>query len=345
MKKVLLGMSGGVDSSVSAYLLLKNGYSVDGVTFNLTGDLANQAIKDAKNVALKLGINHSVLDMQKEFNKNVIDYFVGEYKSGRTPNPCVMCNKKIKFGLFLDYALKNGYDYIATGHYANIVYDEKMDRYLLKKNNTNKDQSYFLYGLNQHQLSHALFPLGDYEKPEIRKIAKEIGLPVFEKSESQDICFIKDISHGEFIKKYTRSEFKKGNFVNREGKILGTHSGIVNYTVGQRKGLGVALGEPVYVTRIDAENNSVILGDLSLGFTQEITAEDTNFILFDSLESEMEVLAKIRYRSKEEPCVVIPTSKDSVKVKFKNKVKFPAPGQSVVFYLKDGTVVGGGVIC
>ena len=264
-------MSGGVDSSVSAYLLLKQGYSVDGVTFNLTGKSASQAISDAKSVSLKLGINHSVLDMQKEFNKNVIDYFVSEYKNGRTPNPCVMCNKTIKFGLFLEYALKNGYDYVATGHYANIVYDEKIGRYLLKNNKSNKDQSYFLYGLNQHQLSHAIFPLGSYEKPEIRKIAKEIGLPVFEKSESQDICFIKNITHGEFIKNYTQSDFKKGNFVNIEGKILGTHSGIVNYTVGQRKGLGIALGKPAYVTHIDAENNNIVLGDLSLGLTEEIT--------------------------------------------------------------------------
>lgn len=337
-------MSGGVDSSVSAYLLLKQGYSVDGVTFNLTGKSASQAISDAKSVSLKLGINHSVLDMQKEFNKNVIDYFVSEYKNGRTPNPCVMCNKTIKFGLFLEYALKNGYDYVATGHYANIVYDEKIGRYLLKNNKSNKDQSYFLYGLNQHQLSHAIFPLGSYEKPEIRKIAKEIGLPVFEKSESQDICFIKNITHGEFIKNYTQSDFKKGNFVNIEGKILGTHSGIVNYTVGQRKGLGIALGKPAYVTHIDAENNNIVLGDLSLGLTEEITAKDANFILFDALDGEMEVLAKIRYRSKEEPCAITPIGKNRVKVKFKNKVKFPAPGQSVVFYLVDGTVVGGGII-
>ena len=283
--------------------------------------------------------------MQKEFNKNVIDYFVSEYKNGKTPNPCVMCNKTIKFGLFLEYALKNGYDYVATGHYANIVYDEKIGRYLLKKNRSNKDQSYFLYGLNQHQLSHAIFPLGSYEKPEIRKIAKEIGLPVFEKSESQDICFIKNITHGEFIKNYTQSDFENGNFVNSEGKILGAHSGIVNYTVGQRKGLGIALGKPAYVTHIDAENNNIVLGDLSLGLTEEITAKDANFILFDALDGEMEVLAKIRYRSKEEPCTVTPIDESRVKVKFKNKVKFPAPGQSIVFYLEDGTVVGGGVIC
>lgn len=262
MKKVLVGMSGGVDSSVAAALLRDKGYEVHGVTLNLLSQGNKEAETDAKKVADKLGIEHEVVDLTEYFQKQVTDYFANEYINGRTPNPCVVCNKKIKFGALLDYALEKGYDYIATGHYANVVYDDSRKRWLLKKSKSPKDQSYFLYGLAQYQLSHSLFPLGNFEKTEVRAIAEQYGLSVALKSESQDICFIKNESHGEFIEKYSKIIPKFGDFVDENGKKLGTHKGIINYTVGQRKGLGISSGAPLYVTQILPESNKVVLGAL-----------------------------------------------------------------------------------
>lgn len=340
----MVGMSGGVDSSVSAALLLEQGYDVSGVTLNLLGEGAQSAIEDAKNVAEKLHIKHEVLDLQKDFEKNIIDYFSEEYINGRTPNPCVVCNKIIKFGALLEYALNKGYDFVATGHYAKVIYNDSLKRWLLKKSETNKDQSYFLYKLNQHQLSHVLFPVGDYEKSYVREIAKKYDLPVASKPESQDICFIKNISHVNFIMKYKDYKPSSGKFVDQSGNELGVHKGIVNYTVGQRKGLGIALGEPMYVNKIDAVNNSVILGDSKSGYCDEIIVKDANFILFDTLPQKIRTLAKIRYRALPVECTVIFNTDNKTKVVFDSPQRFPAPGQSIVFYTEDGTVAGGGII-
>ncbi len=344
MKKVMAGMSGGVDSSVSAALLLEQGYDISGVTLNLLGEGAKSAIEDAQKVARKLGIKHEVLDLKKEFYKNIIDYFAGEYINGRTPNPCVVCNEKIKFGALLEHALKSGYDFVATGHYAKIIYDDSLKRWLLKKSDTKKDQSYFLYRLNQHQLSHILFPVGSYEKSYVREIAKKYDLPVASKPESQDICFIKNIGHADFITKYKKYTPSPGKFVDKSGNELGVHKGIINYTVGQRKGMGVALGEPMYVNKIDAVSNSVILSDSKSGYCDEIIAKDPNFILFDSPPKKIRALAKIRYGALPVPCTVISVDDNKLKVIFDNPQRFPAPGQSVVFYTEDGIVIGGGII-
>ncbi len=340
----MVGMSGGVDSSVSAALLLDQGYEVSGVTLNLVGEGMETAIEDAKKVAEKLGIDHEVVDFRKEFYENIVDYFSDEYINGRTPNPCVVCNELIKFGMLLDYALKKGYDFIATGHYAEIIYDSSIKRWLLKKSKTSKDQSYFLYRLNQHQLSHALFPVGNHEKSYVREIAKKYDLSVASKPESQDICFIKNISHADFIMKYKGYKPSSGKFIDQKGNELGMHRGVINYTVGQRKGLGVALGEPMYVNGIDAFENTVILGDSKSGYCNEIIAKDPNFILFDVPPAKIRALAKVRYRAFPVPCTVIPLENNEIRVLFDNPQRFPAPGQSIVFYTGGEIVIGGGII-
>ncbi len=340
----MVGMSGGVDSSTVAAILVQKGYDVCGVTLRLFNEDFEKSVSDAKKVAEKLGIKHEVLDIKQDFCKNVIDYFANEYINGKTPNPCVECNKKIKFGKMLDYALEKGYEFIATGHYANLFYDKNLNRWLIKKSKSPKDQSYFLYGLTQYQLSHSMFPLGDYEKPYVRKLAQKYDLPVFSNSESQDICFIKNSNHAEFIEKYMNIKTPGGFFVNRMGENLGTHKGIINYTVGQRKGLGVALGEPAYVLEIDAAQNKIILGGKEQGKCNKIIIQNTNFILFDVLSEKIRARAKIRYRASEMPCVIEPLNDDAVMIEFDEPIYFPSPGQSVVFYNEEGVVIGGGII-
>ncbi len=340
----MVGMSGGVDSSTTAAILKDRGYDVCGVTLDLLGSGSNAAIEDAKKVAEKLGIKHYVLNLKEDFSKNVISYFANEYQNGRTPNPCVECNKKIKFGKMLDFALDKGCDFVATGHYAKVFFDDERWRFVIKKSNATKDQSYFLYGLNQYQLAHTLFPLSDYEKTFVRELAKKYDLPVAEKSESQDICFIDDnISHADFILNYTHNEQKKGIFVDKKGKVLGTHKGLINYTVGQRKGLGVASLEPLYVLEMDHKENQIVLGEKESGLKKEVIAKDVNFILFKKLIRRMDAKARIRYRASEVPCTIIPFGRGSVRVVFKEGVYFPAPGQSIVFYEND-LLIGGGVI-
>lgn len=352
-KKVVVGMSGGVDSSVTAYLLKEQGYDVIGVTMQVWqedeeyeaaegGCCSLSAVEDARRVAYKLDIPFYVMNFKDIFKKNVIDYFIDEYMEGRTPNPCVACNKYIKFDALLKKAMDLGADYVATGHYATI---EKVgDRYLLKRSEDDrKDQTYALYNLTQFQLAHTLMPCGVYKKDKIREIAKEIGLLVHNKKDSEEICFIPDNDHGSYIKKQVPGKVKEGYFVDKQGNILGKHKGIVYYTIGQRKGLGIALGTPVFVTDINPLTNTVVLGSEEDIFKTELIAKDTNFIPFDKLEDTIEVEAKIRYSARREKAWITPLEDGRVKVKFENKQRAITRGQSVVFYDKE-YLVGGGII-
>ncbi|MFT5872660.1 MAG: tRNA-specific 2-thiouridylase [Clostridium sp.] len=352
-KKVVIGMSGGVDSSVAAYLLKEQGYEVIGIMMKLSADNPDYeeneggccsitAANDARRVADVLDIPFYVMNFKDVFKTNVIDNFIDEYMEGRTPNPCIVCNKVIKFKEFLRKAKALGADYIATGHYAKI--EKCDDRYVLKKaDDDKKDQTYALYTLTQEQLGHTLMPCGDYSKPEIRNIAERIGLEVFRKKDSQEICFIPDNDHGAYIVKYSGRDIKPGNFVDKQGKVLGLHKGIVYYTIGQRKGLGIALGKPVFVTDINPLTNQVILGDEDDIFKTELVAKDLNFIVFDKLTSNLRVTAKIRYSARPQLATLIPMQNGRVKVVFDEKQRAITKGQSVVFYLEN-IVVGGGII-
>lgn len=352
-KKVVIGMSGGVDSSVAAYLLKQQGYEVIGIMMKLSPDNPDyeeneggccsiSAASDARRVADVLNIPFYVMNFKDAFKKNVIDNFIDEYMEGRTPNPCIVCNKIIKFEEFLRKAKALGADYIATGHYAKI--EKQEDRYVLKKaDDDKKDQTYALYSLTQEQLSHTLMPCGDYSKPEIRNIAEKIGLEVYRKKDSQEICFIPDNDHGAYIKKYSGREIKPGNFVDKKGRVIGVHKGIVYYTIGQRKGLGIAVGKPIFVTDINPLTNQVVLGDEEDIFKTELIAKELNFILFDELTSNLRVSAKIRYSAKPQVATLVPLENNRVKVIFDEKQRAITKGQSVVFYLEN-LVVGGGII-
>jgi len=353
-KKVVIGMSGGVDSSVAAYLLQKQGYEVIGITLKVWdsedpeyalkegGCCSLSSVDDARRVAFNLNIPYYVLNFKELFKAKVIDNFVDEYIEGRTPNPCIACNKYIKFDELLQRAMALGADYVATGHYARV--DEVNGRFLLKTaTDTKKDQTYALYNLTQFQLKHTLMPCAGYTKTEIRAIAEKIGLEVFNKKDSEEICFIPDDNHGAYIKNALPNKVHEGNFVDKKGKNLGPHKGIVYYTIGQRKGLGVALGIPMFVTDIVASRNEVVLGSEEDIFKTQLIAKDINFIAFDSLICEMEVQAKIRYSAIPTKAKIIPIEGNKVKVVFYDKVRAITKGQSVVFY--DGEIVlGGGII-
>lgn len=348
-KKVLLGMSGGVDSSVAAIILKQQGYEVIGITMNLLcGEDESSSLSsslDAKNVCEILGIEHYDMDSRNEFNKYVIKDFICQYKNCKTPNPCIECNRHLKFGAMYEKAKELGCDYIATGHYARIEYNEKYNRKVIKKADAeNKDQSYVLYNVSSDVLDKILFPLADFNnKEEIREIARKNNLQIANKPDSEDICFIPDGDYKKFLEENSDIRKKQGNIVNKEGKILGQHEGLYRYTIGQRRGLGISYKEPLFVTGFDEENNNLIVGTQDELYSKELIAYDINLQAIEELKEPMEVRAKIRYKAKEAKAIIYPLEKEKIKVVFEEPQKSITPGQSVVFYDND-IVIGGGKI-
>ena len=346
-EKVLLGMSGGVDSSVSAILLKKAGYEVIGCTMNLLDEPNEESIKDAKKVCEKLGIEYHVFDCKKEFRCHVIDTFISEYGNARTPNPCVECNQYLKFGIFYDKAKELGCKYIATGHYAKKEYSEKYKQYVLRKSNEEKkDQTYFLYTIPKEKVEYILFPLQDkVSKDDTRLLAEEYGLEIASKKDSQEICFIKDDDYQRFLKEHMQKQPQKGKIVLTTGEILGIHNGLINYTIGQRKGLGISYKEPLYVVKLDMKNNQVIVGTETELYSNQLEVMNVNWIVDveKRLEEGLECFAKIRYRAKEAKAKVIKED-EAIKVVFQEPQRAITQGQSVVFYDEDGIVLGGGKI-
>ncbi len=357
MKKVMVGMSGGVDSSVAAMLLREQGCEVMGVTLKLFSDedinaaqkegktcCALSDVMDARSVAYRLGFEHIVFNFKDNFREHVMKQFADSYLCGRTPNPCIECNRHVKFDKMLRRALELGYDYIATGHYAVNEYDEASGRWLLKRPaDRSKDQTYVLYSLTQEQLSHTLFPLGTLEKSQVRALAEGAGLVNSAKPDSQDICFVPDGDYAGFIKRFTGTDVPHGNFVDTQGNVLGEHKGIISYTVGQRKHLGISLGKPAYVVRKDVAANTVTLGTEADLYTKALIADDFNLISVPELTEPMRVTAKTRYSQKEQPAVVSCIGGGRYMIEFDEPQRAVTSGQSVVIYDGD-IVVGGGTI-
>ena len=354
-KTVVVGLSGGVDSSVAAYLLKEQGYDVIGVTMQIWqeedsctleengGCCGLSAVEDARRVAQKLDIPYYVMNFRKEFQEQVIDYFVREYLEGRTPNPCIACNRYVKWESLLKRSLEIGADYIATGHYARV---EQLPngRYAIRNSVTaKKDQTYALYNLTQEQLSHTLMPVGDYNKDEIRAIAEKIGIQVAHKPDSMEICFVPDNDYAGFITRETGYVSRPGNFVDLHGNILGTHKGIIHYTVGQRKGLGLAMGHPVFVVAIRPETNEVVIGENDDVFSTKLYANNINLMSVDKIEEPIRARAKIRYSHEGADCTIRMADDGLLECVFDEKQRAVTPGQALVIY--DGDyVLGGGTI-
>ena len=344
-KKVLVGMSGGVDSSAAAALLIEQGFDVSGITLRLyegekCGSLND--VHDAAEVCNKLGIEHRVLDFKTQFEKAVIDKFIAEYQCGNTPNPCIECNKYIKFGEMLKFAKSEDFNYIATGHYAKI--QKQGDRFVVvKPKDKSKDQSYVLYSLSQEQLASTLMPLGDLTKAEVREIAEEKGLITAHKSDSQDICFVPDGDYTDFISKWLGVTFPDGDYVDINGKVIGRHKGMIRYTIGQRKGLGMGFGKHMYVLDKSPDENKVILGDEEGLFKTKVLVKGVNYMAMESLNSPINCLGKLRYRHNEQPCRITPLDENTLLAEFNEPQRAPTPGQAAVFYDGD-TVICGGVI-
>ncbi|MTV49732.1 tRNA 2-thiouridine(34) synthase MnmA [Heliobacillus mobilis] len=353
---VVVAMSGGVDSSVTAALLLEKGYNVIGVTLQIWpkdapegaegGCCSLSAVEDARRVAFTLGIPHYVMNFRDYFEEEVINYFGQEYLAGQTPNPCIRCNRVIKFEGLLQKSLALGADKVATGHYARIEYDAERQRYRLgQAKDAKKDQSYVLFNMTQEQLSRTMFPLGGFTKPEIREMARAYNLAVASKPDSQEICFIPDNDYRRFLQeRYPENSFAPGPFVDTSGNVIGTHQGLPFYTVGQRKGLGQAFGYPAYVVGLDVARNAVIIGRDEDVFSRRLLAGDLNWIEVNRLTAPMEVQAKIRYSALKAKAIIRPVGEgDQVIVEFEEKQRAITPGQAVVFYQGDW-IVGGGTI-
>ena len=354
--KVVVGMSGGVDSSMAAALLKEEGYEVIGVTLQIWeatgpevegGCCSNAAIDDARRVAFLLGIPHYVLNFRSYFEKTVVDYFTQSYLAGETPNPCLACNRHVKFGEMLRKAQGLGADYIATGHYAQVLRDPDSERFLLSKSaDARKDQTYALYMLTQGQLAHTLFPLAEYSKDQVRIMARERGLGVANKPDSQEICFVPNDDYASFVQERSMGLIKPGNFVDLSGKNLGRHQGIIHYTVGQRKGLGVTFGKPMFVVGLNPDRNEVVLGEDPDVYTDTLWADDLNWISISDLKEPLNVEAKIRYNSAGASATIYPGGSEAdygVMVHFDEPQRAVTPGQAVVFY-QGNLVIGGGRI-
>jgi tRNA-specific 2-thiouridylase len=354
-KSALIAMSGGVDSSVAAYLMVEQGYRCQGTTMRLyrNEDLGEnnfhtccsaKDIEDASEVAFQLDIPYEVLDFTPDFQEKIIQKFIRTYEAGGTPNPCIDCNRYMKFEKLLRYAEEQGLNYVVTGHYARITFDEATGRYLLRKGlDDSKDQSYVLYSMTQEQLKHTLFPLGELHKTQVREVAEKLSFVNAKKHDSQDICFVPDGDYVRFMEDYTGKHYTPGPFLNTAGQVVGQHKGTVHYTLGQRKGLGLAMGEPVYVCAKSTQDNTVTVGPESALYTKGLLADEVNWISIPELTEPIRVKAKTRYRQQEQPATVYPAENGQIRLEFDQPQRAVTPGQAVVLYDGD-IIVGGGTI-